>query len=79
MFLVTGGKDWRDQYLDNTEILLPGKPWRQAHGHLPRPLASVAVTTLENVVYLFGKIQLTRPYNKCRLKLVSCAAKTPAS
>ena len=61
VFLVTGGKDWRDQYLDTTEILSPGKPWRQAHGQLPRPLASVAVTTLENVVYLFGKIQLTRP------------------
>ena len=60
MFLVTGGKNWNDKYLDTTEILSPGEPWRQAHGQLPRPLASMAVTTLENVVYLFGKIQFTK-------------------
>ena len=41
-------------YLDTTELLVPGSgSWRLA-GQLPRPLSGVRVATVANTLYLLG-------------------------
>ena len=54
--LVTGGYDGND-YLDSTELLVPGSgSWRLATGLLPRPMYSMGVATVDNTLYLTGRI-----------------------
>ena len=54
--LVTGGYDGND-YLDSTELLVPGSgSWRLAAGLLPRPMYSMGVATVDNTLYLTGRI-----------------------
>ena len=56
MLLVTGGYDDYD-YLDSTELLVPGSgSWRLATGLLPRPMYSVRVARVDNTLYLTGGI-----------------------
>ena len=56
MLLVTGGYDGND-YLDSTELLVPGSDsWRLATGLLPRPMYSMGVATVDNTLYLTGRI-----------------------
>ena len=51
MLLVTGGNDGGD-YLDSTELLVPGSgSWRLAAGLLPRPMAALRVATAANNLY----------------------------
>ena len=55
MLLVTGGRDGRD-YLDSTELLVPGfGSWRLATGLLPRPMRGVRMTTVDNIVFVLGE------------------------
>ena len=54
--MVTGGYDGND-YLDSTELLVPGSgSWRLAAGLLPRPMYSMGVATVDNTLYLTGRI-----------------------
>ena len=54
--LVTGGYDGNDR-LDSTELLVPGSgSWRLATGLLPRPMYSMGVATVDNTLYLTGRI-----------------------
>ena len=54
VLLVTGGKDYPD-YLDSTELLVPGSgSWRLATGLLPRPMVSMKVATVDNALFLTG-------------------------
>ena len=56
MLLVTGGYDGNDR-LDTTELLVPGSgSWRLAAGLLPRPMYSMGVATVDNTLYLTGRI-----------------------
>ena len=56
MLLVTGGSDGHE-YLDTTELLVPGSgSWRLATGLLPRPMSSVRVARVDNTLYLTGGI-----------------------
>ena len=51
--LVTGGYDGND-YLDSTELMVPGSgSWRLAAGLLPR-MESMRVATMDNNLYLTG-------------------------
>ena len=53
VLLVTGGWTGSD-YLDSTELLVPGSgSWRLA-GLLPRPLSGVRVATAANTLYMLG-------------------------
>ena len=55
MLLVTGGENYPD-YLDSTELLVPGSgSWRLATGLLPRPMVDVRVATVDNKVFLTGE------------------------
>ena len=57
VLLVTGGLDSNDDYLDSTELLVPGSSsWRLATGLLPRPMRGMRVATLANTLYATGKI-----------------------
>ena len=57
VLLVTGGQDSNYDGLDSTELLVLGSgSWRLATGLLPRPIWGVGVATLENTLYLTGKI-----------------------
>ena len=58
VLLVTGGYNYRySNYLDSTELLLPGSgSWRLAAGLLPRPMDSMRVATVANTLYLTGGI-----------------------
>ena len=57
VLLVTGGLDSNDDYLDSTELLVPGSGfWRLAAGLLPRPMRGMRVATLANTLYATGKI-----------------------
>ena len=57
MLLVTGGWDSNTDYLDSTELLVPGSgSWRLATGLLPRPMTGVRVATVANTLYLTGSI-----------------------
>ena len=64
MLLVTGGLDniLNASYepindLDSTELLVPGSgSWRLATGLLPRPMYSMGVATVDNTLYLTGRI-----------------------
>ena len=57
MLLVTGGSDSNYNWLDSTELLVPGSgSWRLATGLLPRPLAAMRVATVDNTLYLTGGI-----------------------
>ena len=54
MLLVTGGENYPD-YLDSTELLVPGSgSWRLATGLLPRPMCCMRVATVANTLYLTG-------------------------
>ena len=54
VLLVTGGSGNGD-YLDSTELLVPGSGhWRLATGLLPRPMDGVRVATVANTLYLTG-------------------------
>ena len=56
MLLVTGGWDSNTDYLDSTELLVPGSgSWRLATGLLPRPMVDVRVATVDNKVFLTGE------------------------
>ena len=56
VLLVTGGSGNGD-YLDTTELLVPGSgSWRLATGLLPRPMYTVSVATVANTLYLTGRI-----------------------
>ena len=49
---MTGGWDSYDDYLDSTELLVPGSgSWRLAAGLLPRPMAALRVATAANTLY----------------------------
>ena len=55
--MVTGGWDSNYNYLDSTELLVPGSgSWRLATGLLPRPMDGVSVATVANTLYLTGGI-----------------------
>ena len=57
MLLVTGGQDYPD-YLDSTELLVPGSgSWRLVTGLLPQPMIDVRVATIDNMVFLLGRYQ----------------------
>ena len=57
MLLVTGGWDSNTDYLDSTELLVPGSgSWRLAAGLLPRPMMGMRVATVANTLYATGKI-----------------------
>ena len=57
VLLVTGGQDYPD-YLDSTELLVPGSgSWRLVTGLLPQPMIDVRVATIDNVVFLLGRYQ----------------------
>ena len=57
VLLVTGGLDSNDDYLDSTELLVPGSSsWRLATGLLPRPMSGVRVATLANTMYATGTV-----------------------
>ena len=57
MLLVTGGYAGGNDYLDSTELLVPGSDsWRLAAGLLPRPMSGVRVATVANTLYLTGGI-----------------------
>ena len=57
MLLVTGGWDSNADYLDSTELLVPGSgSWRLATGLLPRPMRGVRVARVDNTLYLTGGI-----------------------
>ena len=52
---MTGGWDG-DNFLDSTEVLRPGSDWQEiTSARLPRPLAGVRVSTVDNRVLLFGE------------------------
>merc|ERR1719150_2878405 len=52
--LVTGGENYPD-YLDTTELLVPGSgSWRLATGLLPRPMCCMRMATVANTLYLTG-------------------------
>ena len=63
ILLVTGGYD--DNYLDSTEVLRPASGWQEitsasgwqeiTSARLPRPMAGVRVSTVNNRVLLFGE------------------------
>ena len=54
VLLVTGGENYPD-YLDTTELLVPGSgSWRLATGLLPRPMCCMRVATVANTLYLTG-------------------------
>ena len=56
VLLVTGGSGNGD-YLDSTELLVPGSGhWRLATGLLPRPMDSMRVATVANTLFLTGGI-----------------------
>ena len=53
---MTGGSGNGD-YLDSTELLVPGSgSWRLATGLLPRPMYHMGVATVANILYLTGRI-----------------------
>ena len=53
---MTGGYDDDDKILDSTEVLRPGSDWQEiTSARLPRPLAGVRVSTVDNRVLLFGE------------------------
>ena len=55
MLLVAGGVDKYYNYLDSTELLVPGSgSWRLAAGLLPRPIAYMKAATVDNTLYLTG-------------------------
>ena len=55
VLLVTGGYDGYD-YLDSTEMLRPGSGWQDVtSARLPRPMAGVRVSTVDNRVFLVGE------------------------
>ena len=57
VLLVTGGWDGGSDYLDSTELLVPGSgSWRLATGLLPRPMAAMSVATVANTLYLTSSI-----------------------
>ena len=54
---MAGGVDKYYNYLDSTELLVPGSgSWRLATGLLPRPMRSVRVARVANTLYLTGGI-----------------------
>ena len=54
---MTGGYAGGNDYLDSTELLVPGSgSWRLATGLLPRPMQGVRVATVDNTLYLTGGI-----------------------
>ena len=56
MLLVAGGVGKYYNYLDSTELLVPGSgSWRLAAGLLPR-MESMRVATVDNSLYLTGVI-----------------------
>ena len=56
VLLVTGGENYPD-YLDTTELLVPGSgSWRLAAGLLPRPMCCMRVATVANTLYITGNI-----------------------
>ena len=56
MLLVTGGY-YNDDRLDSTELLVPGSgSWRLATGLLPRPIAYMKAATVDNTLYITGRI-----------------------
>ena len=58
VLLVTGGENYPD-YLDSTELLVPGSgSWRLATGLLPRPMCCMSVATVANTLYLTGTIAI---------------------
>ena len=53
---MTGGWDYTD-YLDSTELLVPGSgSWRLAAGLLPRTMSGESVARVDNTLYLTGGI-----------------------
>ena len=58
MLLVTGGSEgvYNVKILDSTELLRPGSGWQEiTSARLPRPMAVVRVTTVDNRVLLSGE------------------------
>ena len=54
---MAGGVDKYYNYLDSTELLVPGSgSWRLAAGLLPRPMTGVRVARVDNTLYLTGGI-----------------------
>ena len=57
MLLVTGG--YNNDDLDSTELLVPGSgSWRLATGLLPLPIAYMKAATVDNTLYITGRIEL---------------------
>ena len=62
VLLVTGGY-YNDDRLDSTELLVPGSgSWRLATGLLPRPIAYMKAATVDNTLYITGRIELWSYY-----------------
>ena len=62
VLLVTGGWTGSD-YLDSTELLVPGSDsWRLASGLLPRPMGGLSVTTVANTLYATGTLVILLLY-----------------
>jgi len=57
VLLVTGGRDYREEFLASTEVYRPSAgEWREVPGGaLPRVMEDVRVVTLNNRVLLFGE------------------------
>ena len=56
VLLVTGGYS-KGQYLDSTELLVPGSgSWRLTTGLLPRPMDSIKIASVDNTLFLTGGV-----------------------
>ena len=58
VFLVNGGKNYRNYLLSSTEVfeLKEGSKWEEIHqGNLPTGIGCHKILTINNNIYLFGK------------------------
>ena len=63
MFLVSGGYDESDNFLDSTEIFDPSLGSWRAGAALPSPVYDLRATNLDNRVLLFGNDILLTFFN----------------
>ena len=56
---MTGGRREYNEFLDSTELLVPGSgSWRMAAGLLPHDMQNMMLATVGNILYLTGSIEI---------------------